>query len=343
MLQDWQDDDYYQSYGKLGLQLEMLADKPRTLTYLKAIKSNRSYLKDKVILDVGCGTGILSLFCVKYGHARKVYAVEASDSALFAKNIIAENGFTDKIFVINNKIEELSDAIKEEVDLIISEWMGTLLISEFMIESVICARNLYLKADGKMFPSAASLHIVPYSAKSAYNDNLLFWDDVYGFKFKSVKQHATEEIFGKPMHNFIAQTDNFLAKPQKVTNLNMASITPADLEHIESDCSFTMSKSGQVHGFCTWFSVEFESLCSESTAVILNTGPNSPLTHWKHPLLMLDSPLNVKIGDEIRIKFIMTRNVEMRRHLIIKIIGIFQDNLTQNKSLSFSKEYFCWQ
>jgi len=41
----------------------------------------------------------------------------------------------------------------EEVDIIISEWMGYFLLFEGMLHSVIYARDRFLKPDGVMFPS----------------------------------------------------------------------------------------------------------------------------------------------------------------------------------------------
>lgn len=46
----------------------------RTKTYQNVIYQNTFLFKDKVVLDVGAGTGILSLFCAKSG-AKHVYAV----------------------------------------------------------------------------------------------------------------------------------------------------------------------------------------------------------------------------------------------------------------------------
>ena len=54
----------------------MLKDKIRTLTYRDAIVQNRHLFRDKVIMDVGSGTGILSMFAAKAG-ARKVFAVRS--------------------------------------------------------------------------------------------------------------------------------------------------------------------------------------------------------------------------------------------------------------------------
>lgn len=76
----------------------MLEDKPRVLAYKDAILKNREYFKDKVVMDVGCGTGILSIFCAQAG-AKKVYAVEASNVAGLAKDIILSNNFQNVIEV----------------------------------------------------------------------------------------------------------------------------------------------------------------------------------------------------------------------------------------------------
>ena len=49
--------------------------------------------------DVGAGTGILSLFCMKAG-AKTVYAVEASSLALTLRNVIKKNN-AENIIKVN--------------------------------------------------------------------------------------------------------------------------------------------------------------------------------------------------------------------------------------------------
>jgi len=53
---------------------EMLKDEVRTLTYRDSMYHNRHLFRDKVVLDIGCGTGILCMFAAKAG-ARKVIGV----------------------------------------------------------------------------------------------------------------------------------------------------------------------------------------------------------------------------------------------------------------------------
>lgn len=52
---------YFNSYNHHGIHEEMLKDEVRTRSYRDAIYQNRHLFQDKVVLDVGCGTAILSM------------------------------------------------------------------------------------------------------------------------------------------------------------------------------------------------------------------------------------------------------------------------------------------
>eukprot|EP01017_Pseudomicrothorax_dubius_P006635 TRINITY_DN11934_c0_g1_i6.p1 TRINITY_DN11934_c0_g1~~TRINITY_DN11934_c0_g1_i6.p1 ORF type:complete len:189 (-),score=49.61 TRINITY_DN11934_c0_g1_i6:777-1343(-) len=139
-------DYYFDSYSHFGIHEEMLKDKVRTEGYRKAIVDNVHLFKDKIVLDVGCGTGILSIFAAKAG-AKHVYAVENANIAKHAQDIIRENNLTEKITVIKSKIEEAELPVPK-VDIIISEWMGYFLLYESMLDSILFARDKWLNEGG---------------------------------------------------------------------------------------------------------------------------------------------------------------------------------------------------
>ncbi len=73
------------------------------------------------MLDVGCGTGILSMFAAKAG-ATKVFAIDCSSIVDHCKTIVEDNGMSDVIEVIRGKMEDIQLPV-DYVDIIISEWM----------------------------------------------------------------------------------------------------------------------------------------------------------------------------------------------------------------------------
>jgi protein arginine N-methyltransferase 1 len=113
----------------------------RTDAYMKSIVHNAHLFKGKVVLDVGCGTGILCMFAAKAG-AKKVYGIECASIYHQAKEIVAQNGFADTITLIQGKCEDITlpDGV-DKVDIIISEWMGYFLLYESMLDTVIYARD----------------------------------------------------------------------------------------------------------------------------------------------------------------------------------------------------------
>ena len=70
------------SHAHLGIHEEMLKDSVRTGSYRNAILNNAALFKGKVVLDVGCGTGILSMFAAKAGASHVVGVCIPQNSSL---------------------------------------------------------------------------------------------------------------------------------------------------------------------------------------------------------------------------------------------------------------------
>ena len=68
----------------------MLEDHKRTGAYFNAVMQNKRQFHDKVVLDVGTGSGILAIFAAMAG-AKKVYAVEATNMAKNARLLVDQN------------------------------------------------------------------------------------------------------------------------------------------------------------------------------------------------------------------------------------------------------------
>ncbi|RDX62062.1 putative protein arginine N-methyltransferase 6, partial [Mucuna pruriens] len=79
-----------------------------------------------------------------------------------------------------NALQTRDVEIDEEVDVIISEWMGYMLLYESMLGSVITARDRWLKPGGLILPSSATLYMAPITNTDRYSDSVDFWRNVYG-------------------------------------------------------------------------------------------------------------------------------------------------------------------
>lgn len=181
----------------------MLNDKIRVLAYKNAIFNSKDKFQGKVVMDVGAGTGnslyfqnniiflsmisiklyklagILSIFSAQAG-AKKVYAVEATILAKTIEHVLIENNVQNKIEVIQSKVENIHPDSLEKVDIIISEWMGFYLVHEGMLDSLLYARDNFLREDGLLFPSIAKLYASPCQLRIMYE----FWDNVHGVSMR---------------------------------------------------------------------------------------------------------------------------------------------------------------
>ena len=125
-------DQYLEEYGTLYDHLGMLSDHERMRAYHDAIRLNPSHFKDKVVLDVGTGTGVLAIWAAQAG-ARRVFAVEGTSVALHAETMAKAHGFGGVIEVLRGRMEDVQ--LPEPVDVIVSEWMGYFLLRESMIQA----------------------------------------------------------------------------------------------------------------------------------------------------------------------------------------------------------------
>ncbi|OIT04255.1 PREDICTED: probable protein arginine N-methyltransferase 1.2 [Nicotiana attenuata] len=281
-------DYYFDSYSHFGIHEEMLKDVVRTKTYQNVIYKNSFLFKDKVVLDVGAGTGILSLFCAKVG-AKHVYAIECSSMADMAQEIVKLNGFSDVITVIKGKVEEI-DLPVPQVDIIISEWMGYFLLYENMLDTVLYARDKWLVKDGLVLPDKASLYLTAIEDADYKADKIEFWNEVYGFDMSCIRKQAMME----PLVDTVDQN-------QIVTNCQL--LKTMDISKMTSgDASFTApfkliaERDDYIHALVAYFDVSFTK-CHKLMG--FSTGPKSRGTHWKQTVLYLEDVITICQGEAV--------------------------------------------
>jgi protein arginine N-methyltransferase 1 len=281
-------DYYFDSYAHFGIHEEMLKDEVRTLTYRNSMYRNKHLFEGKVVLDIGCGTGILSMFAAKSGAA-KVYGIECSSIIEQAQKIIEANGFADVITLIKGKVEEIVLPV-EKVDIIVSEWMGYFLLYESMLETVIYARDKWLAPGGMLFPDKATMYICAIEDGDYKQEKISFWENVYGFDMSCIKDVALAE----PLVDTV-DAKSICTEAVAFKTLDIATCTSADLS-FEAPFSMRVLRNDYAHAFVCYFDCEF-SKCHKP--ISFSTAPGSQYTHWKQTVFYLPDVLTVTAGDVV--------------------------------------------
>ncbi|KAI8108625.1 hypothetical protein M9434_006648 [Picochlorum sp. BPE23] len=300
--------DYYaDSYGHFGIHEEMLKDEVRTKTYMNSILNNSHIFKDKVVLDVGCGTGILSLFASKAG-ARHVYGIDMSAIADSAKEIVRNNGYEDRVTIIKGKMEDVS--LPEKVDIIISEWMGYFLLYESMLDTVIYARDKWLKPDGLVFPDTAVLYMVAIEDGEYKNEKIDWWSNVYGFNMDCIGKVAMME----PLVD-IVEPNQICSQSAVMARFDIKTMKKEDAA-FTSSFRIPVTRKDYVHAFVAYFDVIFND-CHKPIG--FSTSPRATSTHWKQTVFYLKDTLIVNPGDSIMVTLSSGPNQKNPRDLDINI------------------------
>ncbi|MBW0509375.1 hypothetical protein O181_049090 [Austropuccinia psidii MF-1] len=338
------DDDshYFSSYAHDSIHCSMIKDHVRTNSYREFIISNPQIFKNKRIMDIGCGTGILSFFAARAG-AKKVYAIDASQIAINAAQHVKQNQLTETVKVIKKKVEDLdlnTDLEGEKVDVIVSEWMGYACLYEVFLPSVLFARDHFMKPakeSGLMAPSQCSILMAGWGDQSWWNERVSWWDEnQYGFKMGST---MTERLFKEGLVESMAEK-SLLTNAFPLRDIHTSTMSSSISKCIAFTTEFTISVKNLVednqmfHGFVVWFDTFFttdgrliNSMALEkdlswketATEVAFSTSPKATDTHWYQTLLVIKEPFQVRHGTTISGIFNCSVNPENGRELMISI------------------------
>lgn len=314
--------NYFCEYAKIYHQKDMLDDRLRMEAYHSAIFKNADCFRNKVVLDVGSGTAILSMWAAQAG-ASMVYAVEATPMAVLSRKIINANGLQDRVTVLQSKLEDIE--LPEKVDIIISEWMGYLLLRESMLDSVLYARDRWLKPGGQLYPSHASLswgalRKVEGVNGQCYEDNVTqlnadiqewqhfvtrtkasFGIDMGVLTENFRMEHIEYRLQQAEYHNLIPS--QVVGTAENVTTIDLNTVTIEEIKDIQQNFKIVISNGGGVTALGCWFATDFRGSEQNPTKVVvtLDTSPYAGETHWGQqvffiPTMYLDKNAEMNVN-----------------------------------------------
>jgi SAM-dependent methyltransferase len=222
---------------------DMIAHRSRTKAYAEALRAQVT--PDSVVLDLGAGPGSMTLLACQAG-ARKVYAVEPDGIIEVARDIVAANGYADRVEFIQAMSSAMT--LPEQVDVIVSDLHGVLPFYCGSLTSIIDARDRFLKPSGVLIPERDTLWVSVLSAPSSYARIVDPWERSFGVDCSAARLRAV---------NHWRQTEASLAslvvEPGLCMTVDYGTLTSPDGK---GSAHWVVSNACKAHGLCLWFDCE---------------------------------------------------------------------------------------
>ncbi len=257
----------------------MLADEVRTSSFLKAILG--TVKSGDVVVDIGSGTGVLSLFAAMAGASR-VYSIEREPIIEVAREIASRNGLSESIVFIEGS--SLDVEIPERADVLITETIGNVGFDEGIITWVADAKKRFLKPCATILPqhvdAVASLVSVPrdYAAVERWSKPLMALD------FAPLSRIVRSNILWTELSPAAIVTP-----PAVVLGTGFSS----EPESLSGGIRVEALKDAVVHGVGLWFRSKL------TTGISITNAPPNAVPSWEHGFLPLDQPIEVHADEPL--------------------------------------------
>ena len=261
----------------------MIAFEERTSAYARALEAN--IVAGDVVLDIGCGPGILSLLACR-ASAAKVYAVEPDDVIELARETATDNGLLDRIEFIQAMSTEID--LPQQVDGIVTDIHGVLPLHGKSFVSILDARDRFLKPGGWIIPARETIWGALACCPDLHGSLTEAWDTPYRFNFDKARTQAVNGYCAARL-----KPEQLLGTPQR-----WAVLEYKDLNHLDvkGDMSWVVEVRTRVHGVCAWFDSETAPGFGFSNSPAA-TGPYV----YRHAFFPWPEAVELMPGDKVRV------------------------------------------
>lgn len=296
----------------------LLTDVPRVMAYQRAIAASCA---GKVVVEVGCGSGILSIFAARAG-ARKVIAIEEMEIADLAARMIDANGCREVVELRRSNSRNV--VLDEPADVIVHEIFGVDPFEENLLPAIADARRRFLKPGGQLLPHRVEVLCLglevaepPRHDRERMLAEAAELGGLYGVDFSPyVEMLRTAEVRSLPSASHDGTEPLFrprvLSEPCQVLDLDLYDESP-DLEAQLRARPLQIIRRGSLNGLILYFRAHLDA------HTVLSTGPFAPLTTWGRRVTPVASPLAVSPGETATVEAeLRTRLGKQALHVAVR-------------------------
>jgi tetratricopeptide (TPR) repeat protein len=267
----------------------MLADTRRNQLYRRAIEA--AVKPGMLVLDIGTGSGLLAMMAARAG-AERVVACEAEPRlAEVARQIVALNGYAERIAVIPRRSTDLKVGpdLPRRADLVVSEVLDAALIGEGAVATMRHALAELAAPAARVIPAAArvfgSLVSVPHLRQVNPVGRIDGFDLSPFNRFRG--RHA-----GLPV-SLETEDHALLSAPTELFAFDFA--RPVEKARARR-VALAATAAGEAHALALWFRLSLDDAHAGST------GPGGEFRHWATPLYFLERDVAVAPGREVALE-----------------------------------------
>jgi SAM-dependent methyltransferase len=244
-------------------------------------------LGDRVV-DVGCGTGILGLLCLRAG-ASHVHAIDSTAILEVARGTFSRAGWSDRTSLIRAKSQDVK--LAQRADVVVCDHVGYFGFDYGILEFLTDARRRFLKPGGRLIPSSVTLKLAPIESQACADMAVKWRGSAVPEDYHWVCHHSLNTKYAVRF-----KKSDVLGVPITLSQLSFYDDHP---DFFTWDAELTMDRDGTLHGLGGWFD------CELTDGVWMT---NSPLSDQSidrsQAFLPIAEAVAVQRGEKILVKVI---------------------------------------
>ncbi len=275
----------YSDNYSLAAYGQMIEDSARFTPWREALR--RHVREDSVVLDLGCGPGIMSFLAIQLG-ARKVYAIEPDVSIEVAKRCAAALPGAERIEWIRGLSTEID--LPEPADIVAGDLHGTLPFFTHNIASMADARRRHLRPGGVLLPARDTLYAVPASSPQELESVESPWrSNALGLDLSAALPWLVNRWWrARPP---AIDAEQLLADPQ---SWGCVDYRADECRGLDRTLEWTLARTGQLDGLYVWFDGEVDDGLGFSNSPLL------PERVYGRAFFPMEHSIDAREGDHMR-------------------------------------------
>ncbi len=253
----------------------MACDGVRMDAYARAIAS--AVRPGCVVVDLGAGSGILSILAARAG-AKRVHAIDPNPAIWLLPELAAENGVADRITV--HHASSLDVELPERADVILSDLRGSFPLHGDHVGAVRDARARLLAPGGVQLPARDRMFVAVVENEEIASALARGWK---GFERAGVRASAARASILNSVYDDRARPLH--ASDVLSTSECWATVdyTTYEGEALEASMGLSITRAGIAHGLAVWFEA------TVSDGITYSTAPGWSLTYARTFLPLFDA------------------------------------------------------